>query len=437
MVMEQLTIQTLASWFGMEIQDSREVRHVATDSRDDNADGLFVPIIGARVDGHDYIEAAIKQGAIVTFWEQDRPLPEGIIAIPVASPLTALQEAAARYLAEINPKVVAITGSNGKTSTKDMIAVVLGETFKTHKTAGNFNSDVGLPLTVLRMPRDTEVAVLEMGMNGFGQIELLSKLAKPDIAFVTNIGESHGEQVGGREGIAKAKLEIKAGLKPDGVLIVDADEPLLNEAGGYRVGYDSTADGKLEVVEATFDASIFRYNNELYELKVLGAHQIRNAAYAIACGLKFGLGHDTIQRGLDRVQLTSMRMEKRMFGDAHLVNDAYNASPTSMIAAVETIKTLEGFSRRVLVLGDMYELGTEEVAQHEQVGHAITAPVTDCVLIGEKAKWIAAGITDPRVNVTMVPTVEEAKVLLGSYQRPQTVILLKASRGLALERLVQ
>ncbi|MDL5375786.1 UDP-N-acetylmuramoyl-tripeptide--D-alanyl-D-alanine ligase [Exiguobacterium mexicanum] len=435
--MEQLTIQTLASWFGMEIHDSREVHHVATDSRDDNADGLFVPIIGARVDGHDYIEAAIKQGAIVTFWEQDRPLPEGIIAIPVSSPLTALQEAAARYLAEINPKVVAITGSNGKTSTKDMIAVVLGETFKTHKTAGNFNSDVGLPLTVLRMPRDTEVAVLEMGMNGFGQIELLSKLAKPDIAFVTNIGESHGEQVGGREGIAKAKLEIKAGLKPDGVLIVDADEPLLNEAGGYRVGYDSTADGKLEVVEATFDASIFRYNNELYELKVLGAHQIRNAAYAIACGLKFGLGHDTIQRGLDRVQLTSMRMEKRMFGDAHLVNDAYNASPTSMIAAVETIKTLEGFSRRVLVLGDMYELGTDEIAQHEQVGHCITAPVTDCILIGEKAKWIAAGITDPRVNVTMVPTVEEAKVLLGSYQRPQTVILLKASRGLALERLVQ
>lgn len=435
--MEQLTIQTLASWFGMEIDDMREVRHVTTDSRDDNTDGLFIPIIGARVDGHDYIEAAIKQGAIVTFWEQDRPLPEGIIAIPVDSPLKALQEAAARYLAEINPKVVAVTGSNGKTSTKDMIAVVLGEAFKTHKTAGNFNSDVGLPLTVLRMPRDTEVAVLEMGMNGFGQIELLSKLAKPDIAFVTNIGESHGEQVGGREGIAKAKLEIKAGLKPDGTLIVDADEPLLREAGGYRVGYEATADGKLQVVEARFDASIFRYNDELYELKVLGAHQIRNAAYAIACGLKFGLGHDTIQRGLDRVQLTSMRMEKQMFGDAHLINDAYNASPTSMVAAIETMKTLEGFSRRVLVLGDMYELGTDEVVQHEQVGHVITAPVTDCLLIGEKAKWIANGITDPRVNVTMVSTVEEAKRLLSSYQRPQTVILLKASRGLALERLVQ
>ncbi|WP_070327562.1 UDP-N-acetylmuramoyl-tripeptide--D-alanyl-D-alanine ligase [Exiguobacterium aurantiacum] len=434
--MEQLTIQTLASWFGMETDDTREVRHVATDSRDGNEDGLFVPIIGARVDGHDFIDAAVQKGAIVTFWEQGRPLPEGIVAIPVESPLKALQEAAARYLAEIDPFVVAITGSNGKTSTKDMVAVVLGEKFKTHKTAGNFNSDVGLPLTVLRMPRDTEVAVLEMGMNGFGQIELLSKLAKPDVAFVTNIGESHGEQVGGRSGIAKAKLEIKAGLKPDGVLIVDADEPLLaNE--GYRVGYDATADGKLEVVEATFDASIFRYNNEFYELKVLGAHQIRNAAYAIACGLKLGLDHETIQRGLNRVQLTSMRMEKQMFGDAHLINDAYNASPTSMIAAIETVKTLEGFSRRVLVLGDMYELGTDEQAQHESVGHVITAPVTDCVLIGDKAKWIAQGISDPRVNVTMVPTVEEAKALLSSYQRPQTVILLKASRGLALERLVQ
>lgn len=434
--MEQLTIQTLASWFGVTIEDTREVRRVATDSRDENGDGLFVPIIGARVDGHDFIDKAIEQGAIVTFWEEGRERPEGIIVIPVPSPLKALQEAAARYLAEIDPLVVAITGSNGKTSTKDMVAVVLEEKFKTHKTAGNFNSDVGLPLTVLRMPRDIEVAVLEMGMNGFGQIELLSNIAKPDVAFVTNIGESHGEQVGGRQGIAKAKLEIKAGLKEQGLLIVDADEPLLSDQG-FRVGYADDADGKIEVVETTFDASIFRYDGELFELKVLGAHQIRNAAYAIACGRQFGLDHAMIQRGLDRVKLTTMRMEKQMFGDAHLINDAYNASPTSMIAAIETVKSLVGFSRRVLVLGDMYELGADEQAQHVKVGHAITAPVTDVILIGDKAKWIAEEISDASVNVTHVGTVEEAKPLLGSYQRPQTVILLKASRGLALERLVQ
>ncbi|MDX5322422.1 MAG: UDP-N-acetylmuramoyl-tripeptide--D-alanyl-D-alanine ligase, partial [Exiguobacterium sp.] len=365
-----------------------------------------------------------------------RPQPDNLVVIPVKSTVEALQTAAARYLEEINPLVVAITGSNGKTSTKDMVAVVLEEKFKTHKTAGNFNSDVGLPLTVLRMPRDTEVAVLEMGMNGFGQIETLSKLAKPDVAFVTNIGESHGEQVGGRTGIAKAKLEIKAGLKADGRLIVDADEPLLS-GQGYRVGYDETADGKIEVIETTFDASIFKYNGDLYELKVLGAHQIRNAAYAIACGLAFGLDHAMIQRGLDRIKLTSMRMEKQMFGEAHLINDAYNASPTSMIAAIETIKSLEGFSKRVLVLGDMYELGADEQMQHEQVGGAVTSPVTDCILVGDKAKWIADGIQDSRVNVKMVPTVEEAKALLHHYQRPDTVVLLKASRGLALERLVQ
>lgn len=434
--MEQVTIQQLASWFEVQVDDSRLVEHVATDSRDDNASGLFVPIVGARVDGHDYIEAAIERGAIVTFWEKGRPAPEGIVVIPVESPLKALQQAAARYLAEINPLVVGITGSNGKTSTKDMVAVVLEERFITHKTAGNFNSDVGLPLTVLRMPRQTEVAVLEMGMNGFGQIELLSKLANPDVAFVTNIGESHGEQVGGRTGIAKAKLEIKAGLKPDGVLIVDADEPLL--AGeGYRVGYDETADGRIEMVESTFEASIFKYDGELFELKVLGAHQVRNAAYAIACGKQFGLDSATIQRGLDRVKLTSMRMEKKMFGDAYLINDAYNASPTSMVAAIETVKALDGFARRVLVLGDMYELGEDEQAQHAKVGTAVTSPITDCLLIGEKAKWIASGITDPHVQVTIIGTVEEAKALLSSYQHPQTVLLLKASRGLALERLVQ
>ncbi|MGI1821250.1 UDP-N-acetylmuramoyl-tripeptide--D-alanyl-D-alanine ligase [Exiguobacterium sp. TRN 1102] len=434
--MEQLTVQKLASWFGMDLHDERLVERVATDSRDANEAGLFVPIVGARVDGHDYIEAAVEKGAIVTFWEEGRPQPDNLVVIPVKSTIEALQTAAARYLEEINPLVVAITGSNGKTSTKDMVAVVLEEKFKTHKTAGNFNSDVGLPLTVLRMPRDTEVAVLEMGMNGFGQIETLSKLAKPDVAFVTNIGESHGEQVGGRTGIAKAKLEIKAGLKANGRLIVDADEPLLS-GQGYRVGYDETADGKIEVIETTFDASIFKYNGDLYELKVLGAHQIRNAAYAIACGLTFGLDHAMIQRGLDRIKLTSMRMEKQMFGEAHLINDAYNASPTSMIAAIETVKSLEGFSKRVLVLGDMYELGMDEQLQHEQVGGAVTSPVTDCILVGDKAKWIADGIQDSRVNVKMVPTVEEAKALLPHYQRPDTVVLLKASRGLALERLVQ
>lgn len=434
--MEQLTVQKLASWFGMDVRDERLVERVATDSRDENEAGLFVPIVGARVDGHDYIESAVEKGAIVTFWEEGRPQPDNLVVIPVKSTIEALQTAAARYLEEIKPLVVAITGSNGKTSTKDMIAGVLEEKFKTHKTAGNFNSDVGLPLTVLRMPRDTEVAVLEMGMNGFGQIEALSKLAKPDVAFVTNIGESHGEQVGGRSGIAKAKLEIKAGLKADGRLIVDADEPLL--AGqGYRVGYDETADGKIEVIETSFDASIFKYNGDVYELKVLGAHQIRNAAYAIACGLALGLDHAMIQRGLDRIKLTSMRMEKQMFGDAHLINDAYNASPTSMIAAIETVKSLEGFSHRVLVLGDMYELGMDEQAQHEQVGEVVTFPVTDCILVGEKAKWIADGIQDSRVNVKAVATVEEAKELLHRYQRPDTVVLLKASRGLALERLVQ
>ncbi|WP_214698137.1 UDP-N-acetylmuramoyl-tripeptide--D-alanyl-D-alanine ligase [Exiguobacterium sp. s57] len=434
--MEQLTVQKLASWFGIEVDDERLVKRVATDSRDENESGLFVPIVGARVDGHDYIDAAIEKGAIVTFWEEGRPQPDNLFVIPVKSTVEALQTVASRYLEEINPLVVAITGSNGKTSTKDMIAVVLEEKYKTHKTAGNFNSDVGLPLTVLRMPWDTEVAVLEMGMNGFGQIEQLSKLAKPNVAFVTNIGESHGEQVGGRSGIAKAKLEIKAGLKPDGRLIVDADEPLLANQG-YRVGYAETADGKIDVVETTFDASIFKYNGDLYELKVLGAHQIRNAAYAIACGLEFGLSRVMIQRGLDRIKLTSMRMEKQMFGETHLINDAYNASPTSMIAAIETVKSLEGFSKRVLVLGDMYELGADEREQHKQVGIVVTSPVTDCILVGEKAKWIADGIQDSRVNVHVVPTVEEAKTLLHHYQRPDTVVLLKASRGLALERLVQ
>lgn len=435
--MQGITIKQLASWFDVAIEDERFVENVVTDSRERNENGLFVPITGARVDGHDFIETAIEKGAIVTFWEETRRQPEGIVVIPVTSTLEALQHAASRYLDVVSPKVVAITGSNGKTSTKDMIDVVLSEAFVTHKTAGNLNSDIGLPLTVLRMPAATEVAVLEMGMDGFGQIELLSKLAKPHMAFVTNIGESHGEQVGGRSGIAKAKLEIRAGLREDGVLVVDADEPLLREVEASRVGYWEKADERIEVIETTFDSSVFKLNGELYELKVLGAHQIRNAAYAITCGKHFGMSRDAIQRGLARVKLTSMRMEKQMFGEAHLINDAYNASPTSMIAAIETVKELDGFKRKVVILGDMYELGDTEQALHEQVGAVITAPITDCLLVGEKGKWIQNGIGDLTVQVEWFATVDELKERISLYQKPDTVILLKASRGLALERVVQ
>lgn len=431
-----VTIAQLADWLGIDQSDARPLRNFATDSRSTLTDGLYIPIQGARVDGHSFIEGAVQHGAIATLWKKGVPLPEtDIVVLEVEEPLAALQLVARKYLQLVSPKVVAITGSNGKTSTKDMIESVLKRTYRTHKTAGNFNSDIGMPLTIMMMPLDTEVAVLEMGMNGFGDIELLSNLAEPDIALVTNIGESHAEQVGGRTGIARAKLEIQSGLKPDGHLFIDGDEPLLAEATAERIGYRHSNTFVIEQAEATFIGTTFKFDGTEFTIPVLGKHQVRNAAYAIATAKALGLSNDVIQDGLNAVQLTPMRMERLMYGQTAIINDAYNASPTSMNAAIETIVELDGFTNKVVVLGDMYELGQQEKSLHASVGKKIALPVSHAILVGEKGRHIADGIVDPTVQVQFAETVEEAARLLEPLLGEQTVVLLKASRGLALEQM--
>lgn len=207
-----------------------EIRGVSIDSRKIEEGNLFIPFKGEHVDGHQYVKSAIEKGAGASLWQKDVPNPpEDIPLIFVEDPLKALQALAKNYLMQLSVKVVGITGSNGKTTTKDMVAALLSTQYRVHKTSGNYNNHIGLPLTILTMSEDTEVAVLEMGMSGRGEIELLSKLAEPDLAIITNIGEAHLLDLGSREGIAEAKLEIMSGLKEDGVLIYHGDEPLLKE----------------------------------------------------------------------------------------------------------------------------------------------------------------------------------------------------------------
>jgi len=432
-----ITISRVAGWLGLEVEDERILENFATDSRAELQNGLYIPVKGARVDGHDFVDGAVEGGAIAALWKKGNAVPEGLVVLEVEDTVKALQQIAKRYLDEVDPKVVAITGSNGKTSTKDMVESVLAERYKTHKTKGNFNSDIGLPLTVLHMPEDTEVAVLEMGMSGFGDIAFLSELAEPDIALVTNIGESHAEHVGGRQGIAKAKLEIKQGLKPNGLLIVDGDEPLLEGVKALRVGYNSDCDRVIEIEEASFNGTRFLYAGKRFAIPVLGPHQVRNAVYAIECGLALGLSEKQIQQGLDHVHLTPMRMERLFVGETAVINDAYNASPTSMIAAVGTLKLLGGYPTKVAVLGDMYELGENERQLHASVGAYISLPITHAILVGEKGRWISEGISDPSISVEYAQTIEEAEKLLSPLMNEKTVVLLKASRGMALEKLLE
>ena len=265
------------------------------------------------------------------------------------------------------------------------------------KTQGNYNNEIGLPLTILQLDKDTEISILEMGMSGFHEIELLSKIAEPDIAVITNIGESHMQDLGSREGIAKAKSEITIGLKSDGTFIYDGDEPLLKphvenvkDAKLVSVGlnHDNTLVCKVE--NSKNDGIAFTINNkEHYELPILGIHNMKNATIAIAIGHELGLDYDTIQKNISNVQLTGMRMERHVTNNQiTVINDAYNASPTSMKAAIDTLSNMNG--RKIIVLADSLELGENSQRMHEDVGAYLdNKGIHTLLTYGNDAKFIS------------------------------------------------
>ncbi|WP_026675967.1 UDP-N-acetylmuramoyl-tripeptide--D-alanyl-D-alanine ligase [Fictibacillus gelatini] len=426
------------------------IQEVTKDTRVPSVKSLYVPIIGERFNGHHFLMDAIKNGAIAAIWKQGEPLPDDLDpSFPilfVEDTISALQKMAKLYLKKIRPIVIGVTGSNGKTTTKDMVESVAATTFKTHKTKGNYNNHIGLPLTILSMPEQTEVLILEMGMSGFGEISLLSKIAEPDVAIITNIGESHIEALGSREGIAKAKLEIKDGLKESGVLIIDGDEPLLEHVCSKNVlkcGYNENSTLHIDNIEGDENGYSFQLEGgtTTYYLPLLGKHNVKNAVYAIAVGHYLNIEENAIKEGLMNLTMTKMRLEKyKGQKGALLINDAYNASPTSMIAAIEAIKGLNNYPKKVVVLGDMYELGNEEESMHRAVAPHITTPITEAVTIGEKGRWIGEELKTLKpdgVSVSIFPTKEEAKEYIGQKLSKDTVILFKASRGMQMETLVK
>ncbi|WP_153126758.1 UDP-N-acetylmuramoyl-tripeptide--D-alanyl-D-alanine ligase [Peribacillus tepidiphilus] len=427
-----------------------EIRGVSIDSRKIEEGNLFIPFKGEHVDGHQYVKSAIEKGAGASLWQKDVPNPpEDIPLIFVEDPLKALQALAKNYLMQLSVKVVGITGSNGKTTTKDMVAALLSTQYRVHKTSGNYNNHIGLPLTILTMSEDTEVAVLEMGMSGRGEIELLSKLAEPDLAIITNIGEAHLLDLGSREGIAEAKLEIMSGLKEDGVLIYHGDEPLLKErVEGHSIrnltfglGHQNTV--YAEYIKTREKDTLFKTNlyGTEFVLPVLGAHNVQNAMAAILAARELGITPENIKAGLSSVQLTNMRMEmKKGKRGEIIINDAYNASPTSMKAAIDLVTELTGFNRKILVLGDMLELGPKEEEFHLKIGAMIKPGSVDQLFTyGRLGKKIAEGAMKvlPKEAIFSYEDKEELIATLINQVSKNDLILVKASRGMKLEEVVQ
>ena len=431
------------------ITSNVEITGIAIDSRKVKQGDLFIPFLGENVDGHNYIESAFEKGAAASLSLKDDFVSENNI-IYVNDSYEAIQTLAKHYLESLNAKTIAITGSNGKTTTKDIITSVLSTKYKVHKTQGNFNNELGVPITILAAPEDSEILVLEMGADGFGQLDFLSKLVEPDYTVITNIGESHIEFFKSREGIAKAKFEITNGMKKDGYFVYNGDEVLLktlvdsSDINATSCGENSYNDIILENYTITRDKIDFKLNisDEKYFTKLKGKHNLYNIMFATAIASKIGLTNEEIRKAIkNTVEITGMRLQSIPYKeDSLIINDAYNASPTSMKAGVDVVSSYDDFDYKTLVLGSMFELGPNEVNYHGEVGEYISENTNDIDLVisvGELAENITKQIKNDKIKTLHFSTTAEVSEYLKNNKHKNEVILFKASRSMKLETIIE
>lgn len=431
------------------IKENKEITGIAIDSRKVKEGDLFIPFLGENVDGHNYIESAFEKGAAASLSLKDDFVSDNNI-IYVEDSYVAIQTLAKHYLSTLNAKTIAITGSNGKTTTKDIVTSILETKFKVHKTQGNFNNELGVPLTILAAPEDSEILVLEMGADGFGQLDFLSKLVEPDYTIITNIGESHIEFFGSRAGIANAKFEITNGMKEDGFFVYNGDEILLSELvassdiNATSCGEQEYNDIVLENYNITRDYINFKLNidGNPFRTYLKGKHNLYNIMFASAIAKQIGLTNEDIRTALENTsQITGMRLESIPYKeDSLIINDAYNASPTSMKASVDVISGYTDFDYKTLVLGSMFELGSDEIIYHSEVGTYISENsqgINLVISVGDLAKNITDSITNPDINKLHFNTTEEVSAYLKENKHPNEVILFKASRSMKLEKIIE
>jgi len=425
------------------------LRNAEFDSRLIESGDLFVPLKGAR-DGHDFIATAFAQGAVATLSE--RPVAEGPYIL-VDDVLTAFQRLAQYYLEKMQVDVLAVTGSNGKTTTKDMLAQLLATSYKTYKTQGNYNNEIGLPYTVLHMPEDTEKLVLEMGQDHLGDIHLLSELAKPKTGIVTLVGEAHLEFFGSLAEIAQGKMQIADGLRKDGLLIVPVDK-IVNEflpADCKLVRFGPDADIFLTRLEERKDSLSFECNflEQRIDLPVTGKYNATNAMIAAYAALQEGVSEAAIAQAFSELELTRNRTEwKKASNGADILSDVYNANPTAMRLILETFLTIPANpgGRKLAVLADMKELGADSKSMHGSMITSLNPEiVTDLFLYGQDMEALydyAKEIYPPgRVHYFIKNDEKDQFEQLTKAVRekltPADQILLKGSNSMNLAKLVE
>lgn len=413
---------------------------ISTDTRTLEKGDFYLPLKGASFDGEKFIGQALEKGAVGAFYTNDENLQclsdkKGIF-IKVPDTLAAYLKLANYRRNIINPLVIAITGSSGKTTTKELVAAVMSKKYKTFKTPLNHNNEIGFCQTIFEMPEDTQVLVLEMGMRGLGEIELLSKYSEPDITIISNVGTAHIGRLGSRENIAKAKCEIVKYQR--GKIFISHNDDLIKKTidfDGEKIFYSIN---DVKILEKTAYYSRFEYEGQVFELNVGGDYNIENALSAIIAGKKAGLSIQEIQNGLKKYKPIEKRWESIRVNNFEVINDSYNANPESMRVFVDTI--FELYKDYILILGDMGELGENEIKYHKELGEYINNKInlnknSVIISIGSLSK----NITDKITNCKTIHfnSIEDASKYIKENINKNTTLFLKASRSMKFERIIE
>lgn len=418
------------------LEDNAQTFSISTDTRTIKAGDIYLPLKGESFDGENFIDKAIETGAKAYFTTKDTCFEGANVVLKVENTLEAYLDIAKYYRLKINPITVAITGSSGKTTTKEIVYSVLSQKFKTQKTFSNHNNEIGFCQTVLGMEQSTQALIVEMGMRGLGEIELISTHLKPDYAIITNSGSAHVGRLGSLDNIAIAKCEIATGLKPTGIFIAKNQEIIKKhiQFNGEKIYYSID---DVQILERKQAYTKFQYKENTYKLNVEGDYNVENSLAAIELGLKVGLTVEEIKQGLLSYHPIEKRWEVEEINGLKFINDSYNANPESMKASVKTF--IELYEKPVVILGNMGELGENEILYHQQVGEYLGNfnKSVKYLTVGNLAKEIGKALEAKGNNVKYFESNEEVSRYILDNLNDSYTIFLKASRAMKFEEILE
>lgn len=430
---------------------NQKIKGISIDTRTLKTGDLYIPIKGERFDGHDFIDEAVEKGAIAYLTEKKDCIHKSINVVLVENTLKALHDLALFYRKKFSIPFIAVTGSSGKTTTKDMVASVLEQKYKVLKTQGNLNNEIGLPLTLFQLEDYHEMAVIEMGMSDLGEISTLVHMVYPDIAIITNIGSAHIEHLESKEKIFEAKKEILETLTEGQLALLNGDDTYLNtiKNSKFKVSFiglknnflDLKAKGILnQENEVSFYVENTYKNIERFYLKLPGIHNVYNSLMAIYLGKYYNLNHNTIQQGLNKFIPSKMRMDIFENGQIKVINDVYNANPDSMRAALSVLRDIGKQKRKIAILGDMLEMGKWAEEAHIKIGKVLLENNIDILIgVGQCAKYYITGALSQGISkekALFFKTNKEVIDYITTIIKNGDVFLVKGSRGMKMEEIV-